>query len=155
MLQIVPTNKVKLFKFCLKTPSLVQIEKREGFNRFHIRELKQQWQRRLRKRLLKNKFALLQTLSRLFHLDQFVKSCEFFLEFNSKRQYEFSRCLEFTSSTKRKIRHFHVVVAQWRWRNVQKSVVYMQSFCFANLFLFYRVRCLSLLFCIVYLGLCI
>ena len=28
MLQIVPTNKVKLFKFCLKTPSLVQIEKK-------------------------------------------------------------------------------------------------------------------------------
>ena len=33
----------------------------------------QQQRRRLRKRLLKSEFALLQTLSRLFHLVQFVK----------------------------------------------------------------------------------
>ena len=50
-----------------------------------------------------------------------------------------SRCLEFTSSTKRKIRQFHVVVVQRRARNVQKSVKKVQSCYFANpnLLLFY------------------
>ena len=45
-------------------------------------------------------------------------------------------------STKREIRHF-VVVAQWRQRNVQKGVMYVQSCCFAiiNLLLFCRSRC--------------
>ena len=35
----------------------------------------------------------------------------------------------FTSSTKREIRHFHVVVVQWRQRNVPKSVMDVQSCC--------------------------
>ena len=37
----------------------------------------------------------------------------------------------------------HFVVAQWRQRNVQKSVVHVQSCCFANLnlLLFWRSRC--------------
>ena len=39
----------------------------------------------------------------------------------------------FPSSTKREFRHFHVVVGQRRQRNVQKSVVHVQSCCFANL----------------------
>ena len=49
----------------------------------------------------------------------------------------------FPSSTKREIRHFHVVVVQRRLRNVQKSVMHVQSCCFANLnlFLFCRFRC--------------
>ena len=49
----------------------------------------------------------------------------------------------FPSSTKREIRHFHVVVVQWRQRNVQKSVMHVQSCCFANLnlLLFCRSRC--------------
>ena len=33
---------------------------------------------------------------------------------------------------KREIRHFHVVVFQLRQRNVQKSVMHVQSCCFAN-----------------------
>ena len=33
----------------------------------------------------------------------------------------------FTSSTKREIRHFYVAVVQWRRRNVQKSVMHVQS----------------------------
>ena len=37
----------------------------------------------------------------------------------------------FTSFTKREIRHFHLVVVQWRQRNVQKGVMYVQSCCFA------------------------
>ena len=57
---------------------------------------------RLRKRHLKSEFALLQTLLRLFHLVQFVKSWQFVLELNSKRLYRSSgkekesRCLVFT-----------------------------------------------------------
>ena len=46
------------------------------------------------------------------------------------------------SSTKREYWHFHVVVEQRRQRNVQKSVLRVQSCCFANLnlLLFCRSR---------------
>ena len=47
-----------------------------------------------------------------------------------------SRSVVFTSSTKREIRRFHVVVVLRRQRNVQKSVMHVQSYCFANLNLF-------------------
>ena len=57
-------------------------------------------------------------------------------------------------STTREIRHFHVVVVQWRQGYVQKSVLHVQSCCFANLNLLLccrsrwcrrrRGRCLSL-----------
>ena len=45
----------------------------------------------------------------------------------------------FPSSTKREIRHFHVVAVQRRLRNVQKSVMHVQSCCSAslNLLLFF------------------
>ena len=64
----------------------------------------------------RREFALLQTLSRLFQLVQFVKCWQIFLELNSKRLYqssgkeEESRCFVFMSSTKHEIGHFHVVV---------------------------------------------
>ena len=45
----------------------------------------------------------------------------------------------FTSPAKREIRRFHIVVVQRRQRNVQKSVLQVQSSCFANL--------IQLLFC--------
>ena len=62
-----------------------------------------------------------------------------------------SCCLVFPSSTRREIRHFHVVVVQRRQRNVQKSVMHVSSCCFANLNLLlfrrsrsrHRRRCLS------------
>ena len=60
------------------------------------------------------------------------------LELNSKRLSQSSRKEKqsrfvFTSSTIREILHFHVVaVMQWRQRNVQKSVMHVQSWCFAN-----------------------
>ena len=62
------------------------------------RELKQQ--RRLRKRHLKSVFALLQTLSRLFHLVHFVKSWRIFRELNSwiirkRKRGSLSCCLVF------------------------------------------------------------
>ena len=95
-------------------------------NMNYNRELKQQQQqRRLRKRHLKSEFVLLQTLQRVFHLVQFVKCWRIFLELNSKRVYQSSekgkesRCLVFTSSTKREIRQSHVVVVQRRQRKVQ------------------------------------
>ena len=44
-----------------------------------------------------------------------------------------SCCLVFPSSTKREFGHYHVVVVQRRLRNVQKSVMHVQSCCFANL----------------------
>ena len=65
---------------------------------------------------LKGEFVLLQPLSRLFHLVQFVKCWQ--LELNSKRLYgspgkeKESRRVVFTSTTKRKIRYFHFVVVQ-------------------------------------------
>ena len=37
----------------------------------------------------------------------------------------------FTSFTKRETRHFHVVVLQWRQRNVQQNVMHVQNCCFA------------------------
>ena len=73
----------------------------------------------------------------------------FFLELNSKGLHQSSGkekescCLLFPSSTKREIRQFHVVVVQRRQRNVQKSVMHVQSCCFANLnlLLFRRSHC--------------
>ena len=82
-----------------------------------------------------------------------------FLELNSKGLYQSSGkekescCLVFLSLTKREIRHFHAVVVQLQQRNVQKSMMHMQSCCFTtiNLLLFChsscRYCCLSSLFC--------
>ena len=66
-------------------------------------------------------------------------------------------CLVFPSSTKREFRHFYDVVVQWRLRNVQNSVMHVQSCCFANLNLLpfcrsrccCRRRCLSSLFLMI------
>ena len=52
------------------------------------RELKQQRWRWLRKRHLKSELALLQSLSRLFHLVYFVQCWQMFLELNSKGLYQ-------------------------------------------------------------------
>ena len=57
----------------------------------------------------------------------------------------------YTPSTKREIRHFNVVVVKQRQRNVQKSMIHVQSCCFASLILSLvcrsrcrrRRRCLS------------
>ena len=70
-----------------------------------FREVKQQRRRRLRKRHLKSGLALLQTLSRLFHVVQFVKCWPYFLELSSTRLYcsgkeKESRCLELRVSNK-------------------------------------------------------
>ena len=70
------------------------------------------------------------------------------LELNSKGLHQSSGkekgscCLVFPSSTKREIRHFHVVVVQRRLRNVQKSVMHVQRWVFANI-----SRSIALRFC--------
>ena len=62
-----------------------------------------------------------------------------FLELNSKGLCQSSRkgkescCVVFRSSTRREICYFHVVVVQLRLRNVQKSVIQVQSCCYVNL----------------------
>ena len=93
---------------------------------FAKKELKQERRRHLRKRQLKSVFALLHTLSRVFHHVQFVKCWRIFVELNSKGLYQSSERekegrLVFASSTKREIRQFHVVVVQRRQRKVQKG----------------------------------
>ena len=77
------------------------------------------------------------------------------IEVQEKKTEKESRFLVFTSSTKREIRHFHVVVVQWRQRNIQKSVMHVQSCCCANLSLFfYRSRCRRLRCCLSSLITC-
>ena len=105
-------------------------------------------------------------MSSLFHLPQFIKLWQIFLELNSNRLYKSSGkekencCLEFTLSIKRITRKFHDVVVQLRHINGQKSVMHVQSCWFANLnlLLFHRSpwrrrrRCLSSL--MLYLSHC-
>ena len=57
---------------------------------FAKKELKQERRRHLRKRQLKSVFALLHTLSRVFHHVQFVKCWRIFVELNSKGLYQSS-----------------------------------------------------------------
>ena len=90
-----------------------------------LRELKKERRWRLRKRHLKKEFALPQTLSCLFQLDHF-KHQQTFLELNSKECIEVQERKRkslscFTCSTKLEFRHSHVVVVQWRQRNVHKK----------------------------------
>ena len=71
------------------------------------------------------------------------------MELNCIRLYQSSGkekencCFVFTSSKKREIRHYHVVIVQRRLRDAQKSVMHVQSSYFANLNLlgFCRFRC--------------
>ena len=91
------------------------------------RELKQRGRRRLWKRHLKSEFALLQTLSRLFHLVSFVKCGQIVFELHSEGLFQRSVkekescCLLFPPSTKREIRHFHVAVVQWQLKEMFKK----------------------------------
>ena len=67
-----------------------------------------------------------------------------FLQLNSEGLYQSSAkgkercCPVLPSSTKREIRHFHVVVVQRRLRNVQKNVVQSCRFANVNLLLLRR-----------------
>jgi len=114
----------------------------------YIREssVKQQRRRRRRKRHLQVNLRCFK-LYRAYSISSNIGN--FFLELISRGLYQSSGtenescCLVFPSSTNREIRHVHVVVVQRRQRNVQKSVMHVQSCCFANLnlLLFCRSRC--------------
>ena len=88
--------------------------------------------RRQGKRHLKSEFLVFQSSSRLFHLAYFVKCEDELLIALSKfvKRSKFRHFL-FTSSIKHEIRYFQVVVLQKQQRNVQKSVMHVQSCCFA------------------------
>ena len=107
-------------------------------------EFKQEQRRRLRKRHLKSEFVLLQTLSHVSHLVQFVKCWQIFLELNSK---ENERRLVFASSTKREIRHFHVVVKVVQRRQKKREARAKLLFCKSKpiTFLLFSLPLLSLL----------
>ena len=68
-------------RFVVKVVKVLQGDVRD----LTIESLSNNEERRLRKRHLKSEVALLQTLSRLFHLVHFVKCWQFFVELNSKR----------------------------------------------------------------------
>ena len=86
---------------------------------------------------LKREFAFFQSLSQLLQLRFLVKCKQTLFETNSLELYsssegetKFCRHL-FTSSIKSEIRHFQVVVEQWLQRNGWKSMMHVQSCCFA------------------------
>ena len=114
-----------------------------------IREFNIPRRRPPRKRPLKSELAFFQSLSWLFQLTYFAKCKRTLLELNSQPPYPSSESerkfghRSFTSSTKREIRYFHVVVLQWRQRNVQHRVMQVKSCCFAfsTHCLFGRSRC--------------
>ena len=88
---------------------------------------------------LKRAFGQLHTLSRSFHLVQFVKCWQIFVQWNSKVQEKKKESLVTTSSPKRAIRQFHVVVGQGRRRGVRKSTckvvtLPIQTYCFLLFF---------------------
>ena len=102
----------------------------------------------LERRLHKMRYFLVATatkvsLYRVYSILFNPPSWRTFLELNSKGLYYIeveekkeSRCLVLTSSLKREIRYFifHFVDVQRRQRNVGKSVMQLQSCCFANLY---------------------
>ena len=93
------------------------------------------------------RFASFQTSSRLFGSAQLVNCTRFFLELNSyglhlgsKRQKKILRRI-FNSAIKRRIRRFDVVAVKWTSRNVLKSVMHVQSCCFAHKINCFFLRC--------------
>ena len=85
-------------------------------------------------RHLKSEFALFQTSSILFNFIQFVKCWRNYPGVNPKGPYVSLKknCLYLTYAIKRapEISKFHIAVVQLRLKNVQKSVMHVQSCCF-------------------------
>ena len=95
-----------------------------------------------RKRHSKSEFVLFQNFIDLIHYHLICQQCSrYFLGLNPKGPYlslekeKGNFCVVFTYSFKpvREIRRFHVAVVQRRLRNVQKSVMHVQSCCFVNI----------------------
>ena len=119
----------------------------------HVRDLYKQQRRQLPKRHLKSEFTLINFIA-LTPSCLLCQCWQMFLELNSKRLYQSSgkekesRCLMFTSSTKREFRHFHLIVVQRRQKMYKKAwctwkLLVLLFFFFANLnlLLFCRSRC--------------
>ena len=105
-----------------------------GRCRSAIREssVKQQRRRRLRKRHLEVNlrfFKLYRAYSILSNIGNFCLELSSRALYQSSGKEKESCCLVFLSSTNREIRHFHVVIVQKRQRNIQKSVMHVQSCC--------------------------
>ena len=95
-----------------------------------------------RKRHSKSEFVLFQNFIDLIHHHLICQQCSrYFLGLNPKGPYlslekeKGNFCVVFTYSFKpvREMRRFHVAVVQRRLRNVQKSVMHVQSCCFVNI----------------------
>ena len=91
------------------------------------------------KTLLLKWICVCKTLSRLLQFAEIVKYGRNFpgfdhlgtaLKFRRRKENSIRHRL-FTSSIKLEIRHCHVLVVKARQRNVQKSVMHVQRFCFA------------------------
>ena len=113
-----------------------------------IRELKQWRWWQLRKRHLKSEFALLQTLSRLFHLVKLDKRGHFFLGLNSKRlcwssgKEKESHCLVFTSRSPQNMKlHVGIFMPVMQWRKE------MYTKCDVSAELFYQSKPILLFGC--------
>ena len=131
-------------KFCLSAQERLSL-----LHKGLIKELKQQRRRRLRKRHLKMNSHFLKLYRAYsisfnssnvgkFFWSWILKDC---IKVQEKKKKVVVLCSH--ASTKREIRHFHVVIVQRRLRNVQKCVMHVQSCCFANinLLVFCRSRC--------------
>ena len=103
--------------------------------RVHIKDLTIRQRRCPWKRPWKIDSASFQTILRLSQVAQLLERREFLLapkrEGNAQVQTEMVEftALPFPSSKKLKIWSFHVVVMQGRRRNVEKSVMHVQSYC--------------------------
>ena len=113
-----------------------------------IRELQHQRRRRQRERLFWNEFAFSQPLSRLFHFPENLRWWQISLALiswgpHSSLEIERKRDRRlFTSSIKRKIRYFHVVVCSDDKKSTKKCDAHAKLlFCLINLLLFWRSRC--------------
>ena len=104
------------------------------------RELKQQRQRRLQKRHLKSEFAFISSRSIRQMLATFSGDEGLHCKTASWGNEKENRCLVFTSSTKREIRNFQVVVVQRRQINVPKKrdAGAKLLFCLSKRIAFYR-----------------
>ena len=99
---------------------------------------------------LKSLFTLFQTSPILFNLISFGKSWRNLLwdriyRYLSLEKESDNFCVAFTYSIKqaREIRKFHVIVVQWRQRNVQNSVMHVQIVvCYYKHIIFCRSPCL-------------
>ena len=110
-----------------------------GRCRSAIRKSSVKQQRRRRRRIRKRHLEVNLRFFKLSCAYSISSSAgNFFLELSSRGLYQSSgkekeSCsLVFPPSTNREIRHVHVVVVQRRQRNVQKSVMHVQSCCFAQ-----------------------